>query len=445
MNENPGETPNPLNPASAADASSAAPASEKPAAPKAAGGTDVPQPQPNVIVESLDPSGRAMEKIPDTIPEPPKKKKTGLIVTIIIAAVIAIAGIVAAIVILLNVNSGGNQVALAMEKLMSGNGPSNVSIDGTIDLLPKDDDSPIKRVTITLDSAIKLSSGINNSTAAVTFVTNDDKKFSLEFDEIYTTDGNLYLKIEGAADALVDSGLMELFTGTNENIDVVDCNGEEDNCISDDSMSELTGGIVSIIDSIEGTWMRVSMDDLGATDNGDMMESSLTCITDLVNSIDTKSNSAIELYKKYPFYDSSDKNLTVASKANPIYKLTLNEENFRSFVNEIDNSDLAGEVYSCLGWEGNVSASIEDVIEVAKKLPEMYVEVDSNRDFTRFYAQSEALDGAEILFDLSFTYPASVVVTDPDEYSDFSDVIQHIVMSMYGISDEEEYHTVIEQ
>ena len=451
MNENPGEMPSVDSSPNVASGSSVSPN---------------PTINSNVMVESLDPSGRPMEKVPDTIPEPPQKKKTGLIISVIVAAIVVICGIVAAVVVAMNLGGKEDAVAMAMSKLMSGDAPSNVAIDGTIDILPNSADLPISRVSITLDSSLMMGSNINTSAAIVTLATEDGQNYSVEFDEVYAANGDLYFKIDGALAALEDSGLLELMTDAEPTTncigdesgltncaytDVVDCTGDEDCVVEEEivspSGSSLSSGILSIVEIVDGEWIRVSTEELGTMTDGNMLNSNFSCVSDLVNDINTNSNSAIELYNKYPFYGSVSENLTVSSKANPIYKLVLDENNFTNYVNSINNAILTNDLYSCLGWEGNVNITTEDAAKMAASLPDMYVEVDDNYNFTRFYSQTEIESGAEILIDLSFTYPTNVNVSEPVEYVDFADVVQAIMMSMFDFSDVEvdENYVVIDE
>ena len=118
----------------------------------------------------------------DNNPEP-AKKKTGLIVGIIVGAIILISGIVAAVLII-SMNKG-DAVAQAMQKIMSGNSPTNVAIDGDINIMVNASDSPIKRINIDLDSDIVTGSMINTSSAILTLTTESNKDFSMKFDELY--------------------------------------------------------------------------------------------------------------------------------------------------------------------------------------------------------------------------------------------------------------------
>ena len=192
-------------------------------------------------------------------------------------------------------------------------------------------------------------------------------------------------------------------------------------------------GILDIIETVDGEWIKISTEDMGLLTDGLTSQSNFSCISSLVNDINKNSNSAIELYNKYPFYSSTNENLVVASKNNPIYKLEVNADNFANFVNSIDNSVLSGDIYTCLNLNDNVSITSEDAAEVVKQLPEMYVEVDANYNFTRFYTKTETEEGAEVIIDLSFTYPSNINVSEPVEYVDFMDVMQEIMLSMFDL------------
>ena len=477
MNENPG--PNPLAPN---QSTGGAPQPVQPMQPAQA--TQPTQPmqatQPatetaSVMVESLDPEGRPMEQVVPA-PEQPKKK-TGLIVGIIIAAVVLICGIVAAVVVMMNMNNKPDAVGAAITKLMSSEAPTNVAIDGTIDILPNSNDLPISRVSITLESGLAFGPNINTAAAVVTLVDNDGNDYSMEFNEVYASNGDLYLKIEGATAALEDSGLLDMLyeaasvqdcstdsygetycvdTLLAEPIDCSDAEGCEADVLTWDDdlvygeeididepygsslgmLGAMSDGILDIIETVDGIWIRVSTEDMGFLTDGITSNSTISCVTSLVNDINTNSNSAIELYNKYPFYTSASEGIVVASKGNPIYKLGIDSKNFANFVNSINNAELTNDLYGCLGWNGNVAITEEDVTEVAATLPEMYVEVDTNDNFTRFYAKSEVAGGAETIVDLTFSYPTNINVSEPVEYTDLSDIIQEIMTSMFTLPED---------
>ncbi len=470
MNENPGETPNPLNPnpmptpnpAPNEDvvmvAQNSVPNTQEEAFTSA---------ETNIAVESSSPADRPMEQASTTVAAPEKKKKTGLIAGIIAAvAVLLIGGAVAAVLLLTAQQK--NPVMAAMNKIMSGEAPTNVAIDGNIDITVNDIMSPISNVKITLDSKLITNSAINNSVAKVTATVRNVGDFSIEFDEVYAGNGDLYFKIDGATSALEDSGILYLLSLAGQMQNVVDCGNDEycqtteiedlicsdgEDCdlleIDDTELNILDGGqnvldestiayfasLINVVEVIDGEWLKVSVDELNILNNGLVADSAISCVTDLVSEINTNSNSAAELYRKYPFINATNNNIKLASKQYPVYQISLDSKNFANYVNSIQNPEVSGNLYSCLGWGDNVQVSAGDVEELVNEMPNIYVEVDGNDNFTRLNLTSN-LDnvGASIAIDLAFTYPNNVNVAEPDEYQNFEDVIQEIMSSVYNLS-----------
>ena len=476
MNENPGETPNPLNPnPGPAPAPTPTPVSSpaQPVPPTApanpvAPATPVTSEEPAAPTEPvppISPIDRPMEKAAP-VEVKTKKKKTGLIAGIIaVVAVLLIGGIAAAVaVIVLNKT---DPVTAAMNKIMAGTAPANVAIDGDINIAINDEFSPISNVKIALNSKMIASSAINNSVANVTATIRNVGDVNVEFDEVYAGNGDLYFKIDGATSAIENSGILYLLNLANQMPNVVDC-GEDAVCqtteikeltcteseecnlteIDDTELNVLDGGqnvldedtiayfasLIDIVEVIDGEWLKVSVNELNMLSGGVTSGTDISCITNLVSDINTNSNSAAELYSKYPFISSTNENVRLASKNYPVYQVTIDSEKFANFVNSIQNSEMTANLYSCLGWTDNVSVSDDDVAEIVSAMPKIYAEVDGDNNFTRLYLTSDLNDGeATVTTDLGFSYPTNVNVAEPEEYQNFSDVIQEIMSSMYNL------------
>ena len=460
MNDNPEGTPNPLTnspgdstgasnpPQPAEPAVPTAPTSVESAAPASTTSAEPVTPT-TAPVQSLDPTGRPMEKTVEA-PVEPKKSKTGLIAAIVAGCVLLIGGIVAAIVIMMGANRG-DAVAAAMQKIMSGDAPQKVAIDGDINILLNNDDSPIKRVNINLDSDIMVGSMINTSSAVLSFTDKNDKDYSMTFEEIYGANGDLFFKITDAKKAIEESGIMNLMNGTTPTTNCIedesgatncettvvetDCTDEQD-CVKTESASSslVSNAIVSIIESIDGVYLRVSSEEMNLLKNES--SSDISCVTDLVSELNKNTNSTVQLYNKYPFIASTNEKVTVASKQNPIYQIWLDNKNFASFVNEMQNTEIASSLNSCLGWGNNATITEEDVAEITSKMPKVYAEVNSENNFTRLYMESDINDGvATATIDLGFSYPTNINVSEPVEYKDFSEYIQTVFKSMYTVNE----------
>ena len=379
----------------------------------------------NTTVESLDPTGRPMEQ-PTQVVEPPKQKKTGLIIAIIVGLVVLIGGVTAAVVIAMNMKKD-DAVLAAMQKIMSGEAPKNVAIDGDINLLSNNPDSPIKRINIDLDSDTVVGSMINTSSAVVTLTDQSDKDYSARVDEIYAAHGDVFFKVEGVTALLEDSNLLNVMMG--------DTTGSDDATTMN---NQIMNTIVGVIEAADGVWLRVSLDDLQMTNSSGLLGSSnISCITDLVSDVNKNSNSAAEMYNKYPFITSTDKDIIVTAKQNPIYQISVDSKNFTNYVNAMQNTELAKSLYSCMGWNDNADVTEEDVEKVINAMPKVYAEVDHENNFTRLYLESDLNNGAaNATIDLGISYPTNVNVTEPVEYTNYADFIQTLFTSMYNLQTE---------
>ena len=444
MNENPGETPNPLSTSGSAPVNGTAPTAPAPGPAPIPGPMPQPSPAPTTTVqttpvESLDPDGRPMEKVNETAAGEPKKK-TGLIIGIIIAAVLLVGGIIAAVILIPMMNKG-DAVAVAMQKIMSGQAPSNIAIDGDINILLNQEGAAIKRVNINLDSDIITGSMINTSSAVLTFTTYDDKDYSVNFDEVYAANGDLYFKIEGVTEALEDSKILDLMINS-ETTEVVDCDSTKSDCTSvttTDVTVNPTSSYIDVFEGVDGIWLKISTEEMSSLGGSFVSEESpISCVTNMVSSLNKNSNATAELYSKYPFVTSTTKNVTIPGKNGPVYQISLDSKNFTKYINAIGNSNITGNLYSCLGYEDNVSMSEEDIAEVIARMPKVYAEVNGNYDFTRLYLETDINDGvATATIDLGFSYPQNVNATEPVEYTDFSEVIKQIMSGLYEMPETE--------
>lgn len=476
MNENPGGTPNPVNPAPGAG--NINPIASRPVAP-AVPVTPVRPMASTVPVTPTEPISEAQPITPaepveptetpateSTIEEPKKKKKTGLIVGMIILVLALIAGGVALAMFFLN---KADPVTEAMNKIMSGNAPANVAIDGTINIKPKDEYSPISSLKIDLKSSANPSSLVNQSQAVLTADIQNLGEFTVEFDEVYTSDGDLYFKIDGAEEALEESGLlylMNLSNQLNQTTDIVDCGVDGEDCqagelqevsveessdlgtsllsestlISENTGSALAGSslpylssVLDVIEIVDGEWIKISADDLKVNPYATIAGSDVSCITNLVSGADTNSSSAAELYKKNPFITSTNKDINISSKKYPVYKVDIDSKNLANFINSIQNSNISGDIYSCLNLDNTLVADADDIENQLSAMPEVYVEVNNNNNFTRLYLNSVSESNVNMTIDLNFSYPENIDVSEPDEYVDFSDKLIEILSGFYSL------------
>ncbi len=384
-------------------------------------GEMTPPEAPNVPEPTTptDPMARPMEKAQPAETQP-KKKKTGLIIGIIAAVLVLIGGGIALAIVL----AGSNKidaVSAAMSKIIEGNTSSNLVVGGTIDLALNDKDIPFEKIKIELNSEGIMSSLINSSSIVMTVTLRGGDDIKITFDEVYASNGDLYFKIDGIKAAIED------LTTVNKILNPEASEG-------DDSMS-IIAGVLAAIKTVDGKWLKVSTDELGALTQGNTESSDLSCLVDFARNANSSTNTLAEIYRRNPFVYSNNKNLPVASKDNPIYEVMLDEEMFKGFVAATEDSVMAEQLYNCLG-HSNAQMNVDSITADLNDLPTIYVEVDDDYNFTRLYFTSNIQDGnIDITTDLDFKYPTNVNVPEPLEYKNFSDVISEIFKTMYDTTD----------
>ena len=484
MNENPGETPNPLNPnpgdnpdsnGSTFDANASGPVESADAAQPeqvdplmqaTAGITDQP---------SNDPMSRPMEQAPAQEPvQPPKKKKTGLIIGVVVALLVAIGCGVAVAIMLMN---QGDAVSKAVMKLMEGKAPANVALDGTIDITPIDSSSILTGLKIDLKADATSNSMANHATANVTASIKEAGDIQVEVEEIYSESGDLYLKVDGLVEGIEKITTMMQNTMATNCIDdesgltncetpvLSDCEDSDGNIVpcDDDTMVDIveepeTGldmfaGFSGILELIDGKWLKISIDQLKSMTDTQDSNNALTCLTDLANEAKNNSNTISEMYRNNPFITSTTEDVKVASKNSTVYRVIFDREKFTNYSKAVKDSTMVKKAISCLG-EDNVEVS-EDPAGELNKLPNIYVEIDKDDNFSRLYFETTAKqmtsddcdcpddavcsacdmseqtekDIANVKVDLGFTYPSTINIAEPTDYQDVMTLLQQLMLS----------------
>lgn len=353
------------------------------------------------VAEKIDPLNRPMQQVPtaDAIAVEQKKKKRkhkALIAGVVISLFIAIGCGVMATLLVINMNKV-DPVAEATSKLMSPDAPANIMLDGEIRVNFKDANAPISNLKVSIDTEAVVKTMINSSVMSLQANLRDNSNFEASISEIYAAKGDLYIKIDN---------LSEFLSGLSGN------NGAEINT---------EGSLVSSFDTlglVEGEWMRIPLNNINTVLPSELTDNSgFACATALISDNLNNYNTIAELYNKYPFIVSTDKDLTVTSERDPIYRVMIND-NFEKFVTEAQNTWALKSLSSCLGYKSN-AAGTSNLMKTVQELPEIFVEVNDRYNFTRLYFTFED-NGADTAVDLRFSYPTNVNVPEPLEYKDFS-------------------------
>lgn len=404
---------------------------------------------------NYDPASRPMEQAPVIIPEEkPKNKKLGLIIGMVICLFVAAGCGVAALLIAANPGTK-DPVSEAVSKLMNRQSPANVAMRGDITVTMNNPEIPFSALTIDLEAETTSTSLVNSTSAKLILTLRNGNDISLRFDEVYGANGDLYLKIDGVASVLSDQKFIQSLMGGEieaETNCVTDETGMT-NCVSTDieyqPMDCLEGedctGIItqpvvqqafdptlillSIVDTIDGKWLKLSIDELGSLSENITTEGSMSCMVDFMTNASESSNSFAGIYNRNPFVSSSTENISVLSKNDPVYRVEIDDKIFTNFVESSKDSKAMSELFNCLGYE-NAVVNTDNVAEEIAGLPPIFVEVNENYDITRLYIASDLNDGeAKMVADIEFSYPANINVSEPTEYQDVSTILQSLFFS----------------
>lgn len=268
----------------------------------------------------------------------------------------------------------------------------------------------------------------------------------------------------------------------------VDCEEGTDCVSSSEALAteyteQIMAALGSVFDAIDGRYIKMSaeeisqfMDGLGSGGAG------IECATAMLEGIKNNRNVVYDNYKDSAFISSTKEGVTLESATgNPVYKVLFDKTKAQTFSNAMENTSFAKSLHSCMDSDLADKASLD-----INNLPSVYAEVDDDNNFTRIYLEGtlssrpdaddeeydeeeaideEAVDELEateveasdetynklvgedeaedeadvdeeyttstvpaqtmsILIDLRFTYPNTVNIAEPDDYTDMNGLEQ---------------------
>ena len=439
MNENPEGTPNPLNPNPAPVGPQAAPETipaaqpaarpaaqpvaprpvaqqptvakmptfgpaaqaTRPAAPAAPTVAPAGQPAPAMQPAAPQMTAPAGQPMPAAQPgantqseanaatEPEKKKGKGGLIAILIIFFLALIGSgVAALVVFDPFGWFGNttnRFSAAVTKTFETDRPTNVALNGTVSLYFNDEDSAIAGVDVNLKTAINIANDVNTTSADIVVTMADESELEFKAQEVKVEDGDMFVKVDGLKAAL------------NLSAPETNCvDGEEGtNCATEgeESASLMLGMFASILDQIDGTWLKISGDNIVSATDMIGASSVTSCVSALGDGSYLTASGIMNVMS------ASTENLTISKKANDLYRLDL-------------NMDKLNQTEAC----ANMSK------------PTVYVEIDENNNFTRLYVKAQE-ESVGMVADLAVSYPNSVTVTEPGDYTDLDTILMNLIPS----------------
>lgn len=346
-------------------------------------------------------------------------KKKGIVIGVIIACVLLIIGIIIA-VILAKPRQDANAVEKSLEKLWSFE-ERNIQLNGTMNFSFLSSSLPISELNVDWDMQGRIAKKpqINNVAMAIEFKLSNGNTIKPSVNAVVSPSGDLYIKLSGLADSF-----SKLVGFSYE-------------------MLPKDNAVVSLIDKVEEQWLLITPDDvqelLANSASSEETENTLSCMSDYMGTVLSNENWLAELYKKHPYIVASQDNMAIASKANPLYRITFDKDNLIAFSNDLKNTEPFKDFANCVGAE-SVSLNDNYSNEVWSSLPyEYYVEIDNNYDITRFYAGIDLSNNlgwetpTKMVGDFDVSYPDTVNTTQPDEYTSFRDVFGELMQGMSTI------------
>ncbi len=421
MNENPEGTPNPLNPNP-----EVAPTAPEPVAAE-------PTPvEPAPVAESAVAEQPAVTQ-PAKMAQPKvaKPKKAGLIVAIILCIVAIVAGVAAALIFINPFAAKKDAVPAALAKLMSGDAPRMVAIDGSINLATSEESMPFSDFNVKLQASINGIHKENYANAVLSTTLKDGGKLSFNVDEVGNSKGEYFVKLSKIADAI------EKYEPLPQ--EVTDCTSEEselEDCIEESNSSDTILGILGMLKELDEEWIRIQNSDVsGIAGTVSPSTTPTECLTNVTDNMRKYGEEVSSIYQQYPFINYTTENLKISQKKDALYLLSFDAEKTASFINALRDSDLIKELASCMGTKMTSSEDLttEDVQEIIKDFPDLYVEIDNDDNFTRVYfAISVEDNAATVTIDLSLAYPTQITINEPTEYIEVNEAIKKIMSGLGG-------------
>lgn len=367
-----------------------------------------------------------MEKKPEAKPaevgtksstEPVEKpKKTGLIVAIVTILAVVVIGAVAAVAIINPFGPKQDAVPAALAKLFSEGAPKLVATQGEVTVTTKEAQSPFAAIAVKFNAGINGDTGANYTNAKITATFQDEKQFSFDADEIYVPDGDLYLRLSNIADALSNY------------------KSEQNAKTVMPSSSDSVLDFIEVFEVIDEEWIHIDKSTFSSVTGLTSIDSPAQCLIDAAGNMKKYGDNFKKLYEENPFVTYSTNDLELTQKKDPLYLLGFDAEKMTGFINGIGNSGLANEMLACMDEKATINEiSVDQVKEMVDALPIIYVEIDSNNNFTRVYLSLATEDNEmEAIADISLYYPEKIDVKEPEVYIELDKALSKLLTMFYG-------------
>lgn len=200
---------------------------------------------------------------------------------------------------------------------------------------------------------------------------------------------------------------------------VVDCQSGSD-CEVIDYSTSILASLDDTLEVIDGKWIKIPSGDSNQLFKDVDGSGALNCAASFVGNVNNDINSLATIYKNNSFAFSSEENIPIARKDSPVYRVMIDSERFTNFTKSAQELSTIDNLLACVGYDGR-----SFYIDSMKNLPPLYVEVDEQYQFTRLYFEYDD-DNIALTADLGLDYPDKPVITEPVEYQDYNIILQQL-------------------
>lgn len=374
----------------------------------------------------------------DSIVEPAGKKgsKKPFIIGAIVFLMIAIICGAAAIAIVVMGNNG-DRVSKAIDKIMNGQGPSIVHIDGNITSVS--DGGMPSDTSINFDGTFDLAKSTNKVSADITATYGSGTEVSVTLNELQAQSGDVFFKLSGLGDIIdmpSDESSAEMVQ-TN----CVDGSGST-NCTvtSPDTTSNLLTLYSGIFEVIDDEWIRVSDNFADSMKSLQLFDNNSTCLINALGTLPEYAGNLATKYKASPFITYSTDKLEISKKKNELYRLGFDQNKMSAFANSLSNNGFINELNACAGNTAtNSGISATDIQNIFSRFPSMYIEIDDNDNITRLYFKANIdtdTNSTTTTADLNITYPEKIQLQEPASYIEMSTLLNNIMTTFLSTNNE---------
>lgn len=425
-----------------------------------------PNVNPNLGSEPINETPTPPTDLPATdnvVYETPRKKhsKAPKIILICVLAALLIGGIAFAAAYIIN-NQPANILMSAIGNLTSA---ERVGIDGSVDFtIENSEDIGVSSFNLKFDDQY---SGLSNSATATLNInfTDGTKAPTIKFGEVMLSEGVLYVEANGLRDfyngafreniktTLMNQMLYGYQVTTIENctpandaseaecldetqaVIVVDPNTEAAASQAIDNMLDQIG---EIINSIDGQWVEIYIDDVLDSDmltsipysTRESISSAYKCVTGVLNQATNYSGELSNLYSQNPF-------LNMTAGVDSFYDISIDATNLAGYLNAIPKTKFASDLSACYNSGESiesVSIDAEDLSLMLESAPQLSAKFDGifSHRLTELKINSQN-EFFKLNSDLKFSYPNSINVSAPADHRPIMDVVEEIYQELETI------------